>query len=86
MANQSFVVNIAGFEALRTSDKVQADLERRAGAVVEACDSENEGDYVARPSPGSTRGRAVGITATQEARVDNGLHNTLIRAMPAARR
>ena len=74
-------LNLKGFEQLRRSPGVKADLRRRADAIAEAC-----GDgFVAASGEGRTRSRAAVIAAHTRARHVNARDNTLIRNLDAGR-
>ena len=75
------VWNLTGFEALRRSPGVAADLRRRADAIAEAC-----GDgFVAESGQGRTRARAGVIAASGRARRVNARDNTILRNLDAGR-
>ena len=75
------VWNLTGFEALRRSPGVAADLRRRADAIAEAC-----GDgFVAESGQGRTRARAAVIAASGRARRVNARDNTILRNLDAGR-
>lgn len=75
------VWNLTGFEALRRSPGVAADLRRRADAIAEAC-----GDgFVAESGQGRTRARAEVIAASGRARRVNARDNTILRNLDAGR-
>jgi hypothetical protein len=76
------------FYELRRAAGVRRDLEARGRAVLEACGGEAAG-YVMTSEQGSRdpqgRWQVSVIAATEEARIDNGRHNTLVRNFGAAR-
>lgn len=70
-----------GFNDVRRDPKVAADLERRADAMAVAA-----GDgYEVRTSESKSRARAIVITATPEAMVDQARNHTLERSIDAGR-
>ena len=74
-------LNLKGFEQLRRSPGVKADLRRRADAIAEAC-----GDgFVAASGEGKTRSRAAVIAASGRARRANARDNTMLRNLDAGR-
>lgn len=81
------VLNIAAFNALRTSPEVMADLERRATAIAAAAaDGSPDGasfDVVGRSN--GTRGRVRVVTANTQARIGEASHEALTRAIDAGR-
>ena len=75
------VWNLKGFEALRRSPGVAADLRRRAEAIASAA-----GDgFVAESGQGRSRARAVIIAASPKARRRNAADNVLLRSLDAGR-
>ena len=83
-----FVIKPGALHELRSLPKVRAELERRGRAVLAAAGCEAKVYAMSsRQCAAHPEGRwRVGVfTATEEARVDNGRHNTLIRAFSAAR-
>ncbi|UGT65328.1 hypothetical protein LTT66_18330 [Nocardia gipuzkoensis] len=88
MAESRIEWNLDAFYKLRSAPGVVRDLEARGRAVLEACGGEAAG-YVMTSEQGdrSPQGRwqVSVIAATEEARIDNGRHNTLVRNFGAAR-
>lgn len=74
-------LNIAGFEELRTSEAVQADLMARGARLAAAC---GEG-YVVRDASSRRRARVVVNAETVEAMNHEAQHNELLRNLDAAR-
>lgn len=80
--------NIDGFEEIRRSSGVVADLERRGAAILAGCGGEAEGyGMEVHQGAASPQGRArVTVFAdTEEARVENARDNTLVRNFGRAR-
>lgn len=73
--------NIKGFEELRRSPGVAADIDARAARVAAAAGK----GYVASPYEGKSRHRASVFTQTPRAMVDSKRNNTLLRAIDAGR-
>lgn len=71
--------NNKAFRELRKSRPIMSDLIRRGGAIAAAAGA----GYEAIPFTGKNRARVSVITATAEARLDNGRNNTLVRAVNA---
>lgn len=70
-----------GFNEVRRDPKVAADIEDRANAIAGAA-----GDgYEVRTSSSRSRARAIVITATPEAMVDQARNHTLERSIDAGR-
>lgn len=80
--------NIPGFHELRSAPGVVADLEARGQAVLEACGGEAAG-YVMTSEQGAAnpqgRWQVSVIAASEDARIQNGQENTLVRNFGAAR-
>ncbi|RBO82070.1 hypothetical protein [Nocardia puris] len=80
--------NLEAFRQLRSAPGVVADLERRGRALMNACGGEAAG-YVMTSEQGARnpqgRWQVSVIAASEEARIDNGQNNTLIRNLGAAR-
>lgn len=87
MANLRIVLNRKGVKTLLTSDKVLADLVRRANAVAVAADgnSGRGGDHSIESAVGRNRARAAVYTDTFNAMHREADQRTLTRAIDAAR-
>lgn len=81
MAKVRIKINRKGVAAILKSDKVRADLERRARAIADRAGPGME----ASSRIGATRARASVITATEEARRAEAVDRTLTRAIDAGR-
>jgi hypothetical protein len=79
--------NLKGFHDLRSDPALVADLERRGEALAEACGGEEAG-YVVTSEQGESspqgRWQVSVIAASEDARIENGRDNTLIRNLGAA--
>jgi hypothetical protein len=88
MAESRIEWNPNAFYEMRRAPGVIRELERRGRAVLNACGGEAAG-YVMTSEQGdrSPQGRwqVSVIAATEEARIDNGRNQTLIRNFGAAR-
>lgn len=76
-------INSAGARAVLRSEKVRADLDRRARQVAEAAGGEP--DFEVESQIGSNRARASVRTATFEARKAEAEKRALLRALDAGR-
>lgn len=76
--------NRKGFEQLRHQPKVKADLMRRAKALAEKAGGQGMGYKVTDLVLEDPRG-AVSVMATGHAAYHNRKHNSLIKALDAAR-
>ena len=76
--------NRKGFEALRHQPKVKAELMRRAQAVAERAGGQEMGYKVTDLVLEDPRG-AVSVMATGKAARHNRKHNSLVKALDAAR-
>lgn len=72
-----------GFNQVRKSAEVQAELRRRAEAIAAAAGGGE--DFVVVDSPSSTRARVVVITATPQAMLAEATDRALTRAFDAGR-
>lgn len=72
-----------GFNAVRKSPELQADLHRRAAAIAAAAGGGE--DFQVIDSPSGTRARVVVITATEKAKAMEAAHRALTRALDAGR-
>jgi len=74
------VLNLAGFQALRTDPAVMDEIGRQANAIADLAGAgyEVDGPHV---TGGRVRARASVFTATPRAMVDNATHNTLLKAL-----
>lgn len=72
---------IKGFEEIRRSPEMVADLERRTNAIAAVAGEGMEPSVI----QGRTRARGSVITATAEARRNNAETNALIRGLDAGR-
>lgn len=75
------VWHIAGFQALRKSSQITADIATRAAAVAASCGDGYESSVV----QGGSRVRGTVVTATPRAMVDNAKNNTLVNSLEAGR-
>ena len=73
--------HIAGFQALRKSPQITADITERVAAVAAAC---GEG-YDSAVTRGGSRVRGTVVTATPRAMADNASNNTLVNNLEAGR-
>lgn len=81
MGRVKFDFHYDGFNEVRRDPAVAAEVERRAEAIAGAA-----GDgYEVRTSESKSRARAVVITATPEAMVDQARNHTLERSIDAGR-
>lgn len=79
--------NLQGFHDLRSADGVKADLERRGRAVQEACGGEAAGYYLTSEQGAAHpqgRWQVSVIAGSEEARIENGRTNKLVRNFGAA--
>ncbi len=76
------VLNIAGFNELRNSPAVVADLKARAEAIAAAA---GDGFEVSGPGAGKARARVRVYAATRQARVAEAEDAALTRAIDAGR-
>ncbi|MGW6121503.1 hypothetical protein ACWFRF_20845 [Nocardia sp. NPDC055165] len=82
MAEDRLEFNIDAFYELRSAPGVVADLERRGSKILEACGGEEAGYFMyseqgARDPQG--RHQVTVVAGSEEARIDNGENNTLVR-------
>lgn len=77
-----FVLDPAGFDALRKSAEMDAALAAVAARIAAAAGDGFEADPV---TDGAHRGRTRVYTATYAARVRNARENTLLKALDAGR-
>lgn len=87
MADTRVVLNIEGFNALRRSPEVMADLERRARAIASAATA-NAGagaEFEVETITSATRGRVRVATANRKAQRAEALDAALTRAIDAGR-
>lgn len=84
-------LNMKGFHDLRSAPGVKADLTRLANAVAQAATDSTERDveFVVGSQQGASRPqgrwRATVVTGNAEAMAVNAKHNSLIKALDAAR-
>jgi len=74
------VLNLAGFQALRTDPAVMDEIERLADGIAERAGDGYEVDGP-RKTGGRVRGHASVFTATPAAMVKNARDNTLLTAL-----
>ena len=86
MARVRLEFHYQGFNEVRQSPEVQADLFRRADAIGAAANAGLDGDgYEVRKSVNKTRARASIITVTADAMRDQATNHTIERAIDAGR-
>ena len=73
---------LRGFEELRRTSEVKAELARHAERIAAAC---GKPGYRAVTSEGRTRSRAAVVTTDAESIRDNARNQTLLRAMDSGR-
>lgn len=83
MATVRVKINSKGARALLRSEKVRANLDRRARRIAEAAGGEPDFEYESRI--GSNRARASVRTATHEGRKAEAERRALTRALDAGR-
>ena len=67
-----------------TSPEARADIQRRAEAVAQACNSQSSwGGYEASQQPGRNRARSIVWTIEGEAVADNARNNRIVRNLGA---
>ncbi len=82
MAEDRLEFNLDAFYELRSAPGVVADLERRGQAVLDACGGEEAGYFMASEQGARDpqgRWQVTVIAGSEEARIDNGQNNTLVR-------
>jgi len=84
MANVRLEFHYDGFNEVRRSPEVQAEVYRRADAIGAAASASSDG-YEVRKSVNKTRARASIITDTADAMLDQAKNHTLERALDAGR-
>ena len=83
MSSFKLELNVPGFNEVRRSPEIVADLQRRADAVVAATGSPDDFAIIATPS--ASRAGFVILTATEEGRRLEATDRVLTRAFDAAR-
>ncbi len=83
MSKFKLEIDIGGFNEIRRSAELQADLHRRAEAVVAATGS--PGDFEVIDDPSTSRARVVVRTSTEEGRKLEAEQRALTKAFDAAR-
>jgi len=74
------VLNLAGFQALRTDPAVMDEIGRQANAIADLAGAGYEVDGP-RVTGGRVRAHASVFTATPQAMADNAKYNTLLKAL-----
>lgn len=88
MAARKFKLSRSAIRQIMTSEPLELELFRRAELIREACDPDGhlgEDAYVAVSDTGRNRARASVIAASRYARNSNAKHNTLLKALDAAK-
>lgn len=80
-----FSPNLASRRQVLNSDGVMSDLQRRVDAVVEAAGSMGSATYAGDVQPGRARAHGIAYTPSHHAIASNARHNSLLRALGAAR-
>lgn len=80
-----FSPNRAAAARVMNSDAVMSDLRRRVDAVVEAAGSMGSAAYAGDVQPGRGRAHGIAYTPSHHAIASNARHNSLLRALGAAR-
>lgn len=89
MANIRIRHNVRAYQKLRSAPAVRTDLERRAKALANKCnsDADTDGFRVSSQQGGGSapRWRTTVITARAKAITHNAMNNTLIKNLGSAR-
>lgn len=80
-----FVARAASARTIMNSAGVQAALAERVNAVVSAADSMGSARYAGNVQPGRSRAHGIVYTPSHHAIASNARHNSLLRALGAAR-
>lgn len=80
-----FVASASSARTIMNSAGVQAVLSEKVDAVIAAADSMGSARYAGNVQPGRTRAHGIVYTPSHHAIASNARHNSLLRALGAAR-
>lgn len=80
-----FVPKASSARSIMNSSGVQSVLSEKVDAVVAAADSMGSASYAGNVQPGRTRAHGIVYTPSHHAIASNARHNSLLRALGAAR-